>query len=62
MKCEHCGQDLRVVSNIPKSEINSTDVYMVQTFVCVNNECALFAGNDLNNPLQVAKTREVKVN
>lgn len=62
MKCEHCNQDLRVVSNMPKSELNSTDVYMVQTFVCVNPECTLFAGNDLSNPLQVAKTREVKVN
>jgi len=62
MKCEHCKQDLRVSKTVPSSELESTDVYMEQTFVCVNHDCVIYAGTDLSNPLHVAKTRKVKVN
>lgn len=61
MKCKECGQDLFVSNNKMKSELNSTDVYSVQTLVCTNQKCSNYAGNDLKNPLRVAETIKTKV-
>lgn len=62
MKCQQCNQDLRVANNIMKSEEGSTDVYSVQTLVCVNSKCGSYAGTDLTKPLKVAQTLRNKVN
>lgn len=62
MKCSHCNQDLYVSKVVPTSEMNSTDVYMDQTFVCTNPDCEIYCGDDLSNPKHVAMTMKVKVN
>lgn len=61
MKCPKCESDCRIAGNIFKSSMSSEDVFSVQTIVCVNRRCELYAGTDLNNPLHIVKTIETKV-
>lgn len=61
MKCDYCNQDLRVSKVKPESDIDSTDVYIIHTLVCVNPDCVMYAGTNLSNPLKVSKVLKTKV-
>jgi len=56
-----CGQELMVCKNKPVSEIDTTDVFMELTHVCVNPNCSKYAGTDLNNPKAIAAKTKHKV-
>lgn len=62
MKCDHCNKDLYISKCVMESSKDTTTVEAVQTLVCTNRECKIYAGNDLTNPLQVVKTIRTKVN
>ncbi len=62
MKCPKCNSELVIINNRMESDINSTDVYSVQTLACTNRRCELFVGDDLRNPLKIAHTTRKKVN
>ena len=61
MKCENCNQDLRVCSSKMVSPIGTETITCVQKLVCVNPDCELYAGTDLTNPKQIAKTINTEV-
>lgn len=61
MKCDNCQQDLYIASTKMESALTTTKVECVQKLVCTNRDCSLFTGNDLNNPLQIAKTIRTEV-
>lgn len=62
MKCKQCDFDLMIAKSDFKSELNSTDVFSVQTLVCVNPNCSFYAGKDLSDPLHIAETISTKIN
>jgi hypothetical protein len=61
MKCEYCEQDLRISNAKMESSLETTTVTCVQKLVCVNPDCEIYAGKDLTNPLQIAKTIKTEV-
>ncbi len=62
MKCTHCNEDLKVAKCKMESKLETETVEAVQTLVCVNRNCTIFCGDDVNNPRNVAKTIRTKVN
>lgn len=58
---KRCGQELRVCNSKPVSEIDTTDVFMELTHVCVNPNCSKYTGKDLNNPKVIARITKHKV-
>lgn len=62
MKCPHCNRDLNIANNRMESEENSTDVFSVQSLVCINPQCVAYAGKDLNNPRNIVEVVRNKVN
>ena len=56
MKCDYCGCDLIIAKNKMESPLDTENITSVQTLVCTNTACEIYAGRDLSNPLQVAKT------
>jgi len=61
MKCEYCERDLYVGPTKMESELETTTVTCVQKMLCTNTECEIYAGTDLTNPLQIAKTIRTEV-
>lgn len=62
MVCNKCNQQLIISKSTVKSELDSTDVFCEQVLVCTNQNCEMFAGEDLNNPKCVCKTISNKIN
>jgi len=56
MKCEYCEQDLRVSKTYMESPKDTETVTCVQKLVCVNPDCEIYAGKDLSNPKNIART------
>jgi hypothetical protein len=58
MNCPICNSPLLVSKLRPKSDVGTTDVFIVQDLVCPNPKCANWFGTDLGNPKTVVATVE----
>lgn len=61
MECPECKAPLQIADSNYISELNSTEVHVELTLVCVNTKCSNYAGNDLNAPKKIAKKVKNKV-
>lgn len=64
--CPQCGLTLRIGKTEPKfvnddTPEEQTEVYIVMPLLCINKECELYAGEDLDNPGKVAHVKENKL-
>ena len=53
--CPVCNNNLHFKRQKFESDIGSTDVYSVLDGMCTNPNCTSYAGEDLSNPLTVAR-------
>lgn len=59
-RCPECSSPLLVSKSRPRSDIGSTEVYIVQELACPNPKCDNYHGGDLGKPKVVVKTIEHK--
>ena len=53
MQCPGCNQNLLIANSHPISE--NEEIKIIQTLVCINQNCDLYAGKNLNKPNKIAK-------
>ena len=57
MKCEHCRKEMSVIGVQMLNDYKEC----VQTYACINKDCANYSGRNLNNPLHSVKGEIIKV-
>ena len=58
MKCDVCGNDLKIAGSKFVSDVGSTDVYRELKLVCINPKCSEFGGYDLTNATKYKTDRK----
>ena len=53
MECMHCQFPLRVVKGGSRSDTGTSDIIYVQLLGCLNPNCDMYTGDDLNNPQNI---------
>ena len=54
MNCPNCNKTLMIASSHPISE--NEEIKVIQTMVCTNKKCDLYAGKDLSKPKHIVET------
>lgn len=57
-KCVSCNSQLNIVKSGQTTEIGSTNIKTIVVKGCINKECTLYVGNDLNNPSNIQERSE----